>query len=300
MKRRLFGGVQFRSGRFWSIATYYVGTARQLSITKHNPNMKLQTFLTVVFFFLVMSAPVLASYSAEGFNTEASEVDGRVVIRFTGAISPGHAKVVSELHNLVAADIKKRAQIGEYKEPWLVMNSKGGSVNEAMVIGRWLRHLKGMVMVPVGGECFSSCIYVLAGGSTRIVVGDVGIHRPFLTRSSTEDHSAVMRSVLTKSREFFFEMGVSEKLADDMFGVEPEQNKILSPQLLTQYRLNQTDIGLKEEQSLAQANRLGISRQEYNARRSLFLKDMEVCGLLRPEKEIYKCSDKSAKKHGLN
>lgn len=260
--------------------------------------MKFLSLLAIIFPLTVTCSALLAAGETPRVNPEASEEDGRVVIRFNGVIYPGSAKAVAELHELVARGIK--SQIGGRKEPWLVMNSRGGSVTEAIAIGRWLRQLKGTVFVPFDAECFSSCVYVLASGSMRLPYGSVGIHRPFLTRSPTEDYSSSMRSVLTISRQFFFDMGVPEKLADDMFGVEPEQNKILSAEQLTQYRLNQIDVGLKEELALEDANRLGISRQEYNARRARYLKDFEACELLRPVEKMRQCAKQSALKHGLN
>lgn len=259
--------------------------------------MKLHTLLTISWLYIVSTLSVLA---ADRADIQGKELNGQVVIYFTGVIAPGDAKSIADLHNLVSVDIKNRGKNTESKEPILNINSKGGNVTEAMKIGRWIRQVQGQVAVGFDSECFSSCIYVLAGGMRRWALGEIGIHRPFLISSTTKDYGAVMRSVLEQSRKYFFEMNIPEKLADDMFAVEPEYNKILSQQMLTQYRLDQIDIGLKEKQSIEEANRLGLSRQEYNARRARFLNDLNECALLRPVEKIQTCATNSLRKHGLN
>ncbi|MDN3919744.1 hypothetical protein [Roseateles violae] len=233
-------------------------------------------------------------------NPKVIESNGSIRILFNGEIKNGDAESIVTLHDRAVADIEKKNGVGPQEPPKLTITSPGGNVAEAMAIGRWIRKMKGTVYVPFDSPCFSSCVYVVAAGYQRYIFGDIGIHRPFLNKLDNESPGKILQAILVQSRAYFFEMGVPERLADDMFSVEPEQNKILSKEQLSAYRLNQPDSGYKEEIAIAEAKRLGISRIEYNKRRAGFLKDLEVCELLRPESVMSKCASDSAKRRGID
>jgi hypothetical protein len=63
------------------------------------------------------------------------------------------------------------------------INSVGGSVSEALKIGRFLRSHNASVGLWKGDQCLSSCVFILMAGVMRdahAVDAIDGIHRPFL------------------------------------------------------------------------------------------------------------------------
>ena len=86
----------------------------------------------------------------------------------TGTITPG----ISEAF---AAEVGKR---GDYIKT-VVLNSPGGSVTDALAIGRLIREKKFATEVEAGKYCASSCPLVFAGGVERRA-GDkaaIGVHQ---------------------------------------------------------------------------------------------------------------------------
>jgi hypothetical protein len=92
--------------------------------------------------------------------------DGRLLA--SGAIMPGTAKIF-------AAEIAKR---GAYVKT-VVLHSPGGSVTDALAMGRLIRDKKFATEVEKGHICASSCPLVFAGGVERRA-GDrasIGVHQ---------------------------------------------------------------------------------------------------------------------------
>jgi len=89
--------------------------------------------------------------SAMSFDLRA---DGRLIA--TGTIRPGTAKVF-------AAEIEKR---GSYVKT-VVLHSPGGSVSDAIEMGRLIRQHQFATEVESGRYCASSCPLVFAGGAER-------------------------------------------------------------------------------------------------------------------------------------
>jgi len=116
---------------------------------------------------------------------------------------------------------RRRVFIPDFKPPTeifeLQLNSRGGSLEEAMEIGRWVRKNKIHTRMPSNSECFSSCVYIFAAGVSRVSFSfwaqKVGIHRPYLTQLPKEGVQVAMRKALADSRAYFAEMNVPERLA---------------------------------------------------------------------------------------
>lgn len=157
----------------------------------------------------------------------------------------------------------------------LQLNSRGGSLEEAMEIGRWVRENKISTSMPTNAECFSSCVYILAAGVAKQVFYEmwgnkVGIHRPYLTRIPKESVQVAMRKALADSRAYFAEMNIPEQLADKMFSISPDNVEILTDDQLTLYRLTGLDIVFEEETELQSAALYGMTRQDYMRNKKLF------------------------------
>jgi hypothetical protein len=181
----------------------------------------------------------------------------------------------------------------------LVIDSPGGDLQEAMAIGRYVRVSKLTVAVPDKAKCFSSCVYILAAGVTKMVFGDVGIHRPYLLNIPAGGVEAAMRNALRQSRDYFEYMNIPGQLADTMFSTPPEKLLILGDDQQSFYRLNQTDIAFSEEQDLKKAAFYGMTRQEYIAKWSGFEKESAVCHKISDLMGMIQCKDRYLVKYGF-
>lgn len=228
----------------------------------------------------------------EGETDEAARAKAREF--FPKSFSCNHG---IDINGEIKAGLLRRVQ-SDYesckKEPQffynraLIVNSLGGSVEEAIAIGRFVR--KNKLSVRVFEKCFSSCVFILAAGSSKTiaVTAKIGIHRPFLENKPNGPIGDVMRRVLAEARIYFAEMNIPEQLADEMFSIPPERLKILSESQLSFYRLDQMDMAEAEEVALFQAKKLGISRQELMRRDKLF-----EDALRRECSRLYKENDRS-------
>jgi hypothetical protein len=215
------------------------------------------TKIAAVLICLIAGTPAMAAEVSlsECRPAECFPYDGFLVLR--GAIQSGDA---------AAAALEfsgRKTENGAYP---LIINSPGGSVVEAMTIGRWARQER--LSVSVTGECLSACVYVLAGGVARWPNDKVGIHRPYIDAASDIEAGEELRRIEILSGEYFKEMNIPISLSDDMFSTPPEDMHFLSRSDLRKYRLDQVDMVEAEEKSHRDASRLGISRTEYNKRLS--------------------------------
>ena len=213
-------------------------------------------------------------------------------MRLVGQIEIGDQQKVANCWEILTGTTKKdlkklgeknkdepgRYAFVETKISQFVISSKGGSVSEAMKIGRFIRSKKMWVTVPPDwGECLSSCVYILAAGVVRHPWGDVGIHRPYFLLPQNQSYDEALKTLLSQSKGYFQEMNVPDFLAEDMFSTSPGDIKILGDVLLTKYRLNQTDMAYEEENAIRNAAEYGLSRQEYERRRKLSEKLSKEC-----------------------
>lgn len=67
---------------------------------------------------------------------------------------------------------------GHYQQKLLLLDSIGGSVPEALRMGRLLRETGFVALVASNAVCQGSCVYLLAAGQSRTIRGAVGLHRP--------------------------------------------------------------------------------------------------------------------------
>ena len=99
---------------------------------------------------------------------DTADVEGRRALSLTGSIQPGDAeRFVTFLDTQVVAP------------EVIYLNSPGGSVADALAIGRVLRQDELAVAMSDGDICLSACPYILAGGLPREVPegAAVGVHQ---------------------------------------------------------------------------------------------------------------------------
>jgi hypothetical protein len=100
---------------------------------------------------------------------ETTQWEGRNAVTMTGAIQPGDAdRFTTFLKTTTAPDV-------------VFLNSPGGSVTDALVIGQSIRDLDAETAMSDADVCLSACPYILAGGTKRAIADGawVGVHQHF-------------------------------------------------------------------------------------------------------------------------
>lgn len=112
------------------------------------------------------SAPIKADAKLRQPMAFELQADGRLLA--SGTISPGSAE-------LFAAEVAKR---GSYVRT-VVLSSPGGSVRDALAMGRLIRERKFNTEVEAGQHCASSCPLMFAGGVERRAARKslIGVHQ---------------------------------------------------------------------------------------------------------------------------
>lgn len=148
----------------------------------------------------------------------------------TGTITPG----VSEAF---AAEVNKR---GDYIKT-VVLNSPGGSVGDALAMGKLIRDRKLATEVESGKYCASSCPLVFVGGVERRA-GDkaaIGVHQVFAMAadvSAVKDGMNEAQRVSARCQRYLGDMGVSlqmwvhamETPKEKLFVFRPDELKSLN------------------------------------------------------------------------
>lgn len=159
------------------------------------------------------------------------ELIGGGKLMATGTITPG----VSEAF---AAEIARR---GDYVKT-VVLNSPGGSVGDALAMGRLIRDRKLATEVEAGKYCASSCPLVFFGGVERRA-GDkaaIGVHQVFAMSPSDpaapRDDMSDAQRISARCQRYLGDMGINlqawvhamETPKDRLFIFRPDELKTLN------------------------------------------------------------------------
>lgn len=150
----------------------------------------------------------------------------------------------------------------------IVLSSDGGDLHAAMQMGRILRAHGFDAVIPDGHTCMSACVFLLAAAVDKSVYGRVGIHRPYFVSGDPQIIAREIRDMKALSAAFLREMNIPERLAEDMFSVDPGKIRMLTDRELEDYRLNSKDFVAQEADIHRKMDELGMSRQEYETFRS--------------------------------
>jgi hypothetical protein len=137
-----------------------------------------------------------------------------------------------------AAEVERH---GEYIRT-VVLDSPGGSVTDAMAIGRLIREKKFATEVEAGKYCVSSCPLVFAGGVDRRAGENamVGVHQVAAMRSAANgplrDEMSVAQNISARCQRYLGDMGVNlqvwvdamETPHDKVFLFKPDELKSLN------------------------------------------------------------------------
>jgi hypothetical protein len=148
-----------------------------------------------------------------------------------GTITPG-------ISQSFAAEVDRH---GDYIKT-VVLHSPGGSVSDALAMGRLIRDRKFATEVEAGKYCASSCPLVFAGGLERRA-GDkavIGVHQVAAIKSvandSPRDEMSVAQNISARCQRYLSDMGVSlqvwvhamETPHDRLFVFKPDELKSLN------------------------------------------------------------------------
>jgi hypothetical protein len=203
-------------------------------IREDSPALKLPSLLPSILAPLLPGDKRLAPLpQPEGATAQPMtfELVGGGRLMATGTITPG-------ISQSFAAEAERH---GEYIKT-VVLNSPGGSVAEALEMGRLIREKRFTTEVEAGKYCVSSCPLVFAGGVDRRA-GDnvtIGVHQVAAVRSAANgpprDEMSVAQNISARCQRYLGDMGVSlqvwvhamETPHDRLFVFRPDELKSLN------------------------------------------------------------------------
>lgn len=111
-------------------------------------------------------APGIGPDMPRRLMAEEVTVDGVTGLSLRGSIEAGDAeRLVPQLQNVAPA--------------FVTLNSPGGSVADALALGRAVRDIGADTRLGDSAGCYSACPYIFAGGLTRVIAADaqLGVHQ---------------------------------------------------------------------------------------------------------------------------
>ena len=163
---------------------------------------------------------------------EDAELDGRDVLRMVGSIAPGDGDRVAVL-------LDQRFQVDDAPEA-LLLHSPGGSVEDALALGREIRRLGLAVEIAAGDVCLSACPYLLAGGAERSVDpdGSVGVHQHYFGENSVQPAFLAVEDIQAgqgRVMGYLDEMGLDPLLMQHALTTPPDSIYIFVAEELERY-----------------------------------------------------------------
>ena len=123
----------------------------------------------------------------------------------------------------------------------LDLDSTGGQVEDAIRAGDWIGKHHWTLWVREDSVCHSACVFVLAGGDSRVLAGRVGIHRIIRlssTATNREELNTELQAVYATVRAYLERNGASPLLADVMKTVPNRSLRLLTTDELAAYGLD--------------------------------------------------------------
>ena len=122
------------------------------------------------------------------------------------------------------------------------LHSPGGSVDDALKIGRTIRTTGVPVIVGTGASCFSACPYILAGGLEREVsrAALVGVHQHYFGENTYLPAFLLVSDIQIGQGEvmsYLAEMGIDPMIMAKALMTPPDDIYILVPKELENFKL---------------------------------------------------------------
>ena len=186
-------------------------------------------FYQVMLLLLTLCAAALVQAKVEVRPVMHKTVGLILVVNVSEDIAPGDYE--SLLKGL-------RANPGKFSRKIVWLNNIGGSVPEALKMGRLLRETGFDTMVPSTGVCQGSCVYLLAAGQNKTVRGYVGIHRPYYPHGDSALAGMGYSGQRYNTAGYWREMNIPSTLAEAIQRTPAHNMRVLTKQELASYRLN--------------------------------------------------------------
>lgn len=163
------------------------------------------------------------SCAALALDFHASRADGVPYVIVTGTIGTGDADAFKSF-------VRENAVEGGL----VVISSPGGSVVEAMHIGRFIRRNDMQTMVPKDGECFSACFLAFVGGVSRSVnpSGHIGSHQFYWASGDVPDGlkaTAITQEFLADIIDYLLQLKIDVRSLTFIMRAPPEDMFIFGP-----------------------------------------------------------------------
>jgi len=149
--------------------------------------------------------------------------------RIEGGIEAGDAaRIIDQLETLEPAP------------ETLILQSPGGSVQDALALGRHVR-AQGMRTQMLAGEyCYSACPYLLAAGTTRDISEDasVGVHQHYFGENTLLPAAFAVEDIQRGQAEvmsYLDDMGIDPLVMTHALSTPPDQIYVLLPEELRKY-----------------------------------------------------------------
>ncbi|QFU08675.1 hypothetical protein PARPLA_02683 [Rhodobacteraceae bacterium THAF1] len=161
----------------------------------------------------------------------AVEFEGRDVLRLVGAIAPGDAVRIAD-------QLSERLDDGGE----VLLHSPGGSVMDAVDLGRAMRDLGLSTRIATGDVCLSACPYVFVGGAARAVDrdGSLGVHQHYFGESTVLPAFLAVKDIQRGQGQvmaYLDDMGVDPLMMQHALTTPPESIYIFVEEELDRYRL---------------------------------------------------------------
>ncbi|WP_338550668.1 hypothetical protein [Roseovarius phycicola] len=123
---------------------------------------------------------------------------------------------------------------------WLVLQSPGGVVSDALQIGRFVRETGINTRMLAGEYCYSACPYILMGGVERDVdeAAQVGVHQHYFGESTILPASFAVEDIQAGQGEvmlYLDEMGIDPLIMVPALTTPPDEIYVLLPEELRKY-----------------------------------------------------------------
>lgn len=150
-------------------------------------------------------------------------------ILLEGTIAPGDAeRIVKQIEELPRPP-------GE-----VILNSPGGSVGDALTLGRFLRRQEMTTRLRENDVCYSACPYLLAAGVTRAIPdsASVGVHQHYFGESTLLPAFVAIEDIQRGQGEvmgYLDDMGIDPLVMRHALVTPPDEIYVLLPEELRAY-----------------------------------------------------------------
>lgn len=159
-----------------------------------------------------------------------TDVAGGEAVLLEGAIADGDAeRILKQIAQLPVAPSR------------IILNSPGGSVRDALVLGRAVRDAGYETEMRAGDICYSACPYLLAAGVARRLPDDasVGVHQHYFGESTILPAFIAVEDIQRGQGEvmrYLDQMGIDPLVMQHALVTPPDQIYVLLREELIRYR----------------------------------------------------------------